>query len=43
MVKFDNEVDSLKVTDEGLWMMIFDHYLMVQVWEPGFLSDNKIW
>jgi hypothetical protein len=39
MVKFDQEMDRMKVMNGGPWM-IFDHYLTVRTWSPSFVSTT---
>nr|TKS03797.1 hypothetical protein D5086_0000149430 [Populus alba] len=39
MVKFDQEIDRMKVMNGGPWM-IFDHYLTVRTWSPSFVSTT---
>ena len=39
MVKFNQEMDRMKVMNGGPWM-IFDHYLNVRTWSPSFVSTT---
>jgi hypothetical protein len=39
MVKFNQEMDRMKVMNGGPWM-ILDHYLTVRTWSPSFVSTT---
>ncbi|CAN1816349.1 hypothetical protein LINPERHAP1_LOCUS27742, partial [Linum perenne] len=41
LVKFDNEQDDFKALTGGPWM-IFDHYLVIQQWDPSFRVSDKL-
>jgi hypothetical protein len=39
MVKFNQEMDRIKVMNDGPYM-IFDHYLTFRTWSPSFVSTT---
>ncbi|CAN1841145.1 hypothetical protein LINPERHAP1_LOCUS36369 [Linum perenne] len=41
LVRFGDEKDYFKALTGGPWL-IFDHYLVVQQWEPSFRVSNKL-